>query len=127
MEYKNRYNDVFTFTKDDDNNVLWEGNFRWCRMAWPNDYGPAYEQYLKDEPSPMSFEDFQDAVHKEGLEKYQALVKSDLTRIHMVDPSGGPYMEEGIHLGKWLGEEFENLIIDGFESIDTGFKIITKK
>jgi hypothetical protein len=127
MEYKNRYNDVYSFTKDDDNNVLWEGNFRWCRLAWPNDYGPAYEQYLKDEPSPMSFEDFQDAVHKEGLEKYQALIKSDLTRIHMVDPSGGPYMEEGMHLGKWLGEEFENLIIDGFESIDTGFKIITKK
>jgi hypothetical protein len=127
MEYKNRYNDVFTFTKDDDNNVLWEGDFRWCRMAWPNDYGPAYEQYLKDEPNHMSFEDFQEAVHKEGLEKYQALVKSDMTRIHMVDPSGGPYMEEGMHLGKWLGEEFQNLIIDRFESIDTGFKIITKK
>jgi hypothetical protein len=127
MEYKNRYNDVYSFTKDDDNNVLWEGDFRWCRMAWPNDYGPAYEQYLKDEPNPMSFEDFQDAVHKEGLEKYQTLVKSDLTRIHMVDPSGGPYLTEGMHLGKWLGEEFQNLIIDGFESIDTGFKIITKK
>ena len=127
MEYKNRYNDVYSFTKDDDNNVLWEGNFRWCRMAWPNDYGPAYEQYLKDEPSPMSFEDFQEAVHKEGLENYQTLVKSDLTRIHMVDPSGGPYMEEGMHLGKWLGEGFENLIIDRFEPIDTGFKIITKK
>jgi hypothetical protein len=127
MEYKNRYNDVFTFTKDDDNNVLWEGNFRWCRMAWPNDYGPAYEQYLKDKPSPMSFEDFQEAVHKDGLEKYQTLVKSDLTRIHMVDPSGGPYLTEGMHLGKWLGEEFQNLIIDEFKSIDTGFKIITKK
>jgi hypothetical protein len=127
MEYKNRYNDVYSFTKDDDNNVLWEGNFRWCRMAWPNDYGPAYEQYLKDEPNPMSFEDFQEAVHKEGLEKYQTLIKSDMTRIHMVDPSGGPYMTEGMHLGKWLGEGFENLIIDGFESIDTGFKIITKK
>jgi hypothetical protein len=127
MEYKNRYNDVYSFTKDDDNNVLWEGNFRWCRMAWPNDYGPAYEQYLKDEPSPMSFEDFQEAVHKEGLEKYQALVKSDMTRIHMVDPSGGPYLTEGMHLGKWLGEEFQNLIIDRFEPIDTGYKIITKK
>jgi hypothetical protein len=127
MEYKNRYNDVYSFTKDDDNNVLWEGNFRWCRMAWPNDYGPAYKQYLKDEPSPMSFEDFQEAVHKEGLEKYQVLVKSDMTRIHMVDPSGGPYLTEGMHLGKWLGEGFENLIIDRFESIDTGFKIITKK
>jgi hypothetical protein len=127
MEYKNRYNDVYSFTKDDDNNVLWEGDFRWCRMAWPNDYGPAYEQYLKDEPNPMSFEDFQEAVHKEGLEKYQALVKSDMTRIHMVDPSGGPYLTEGMHLGKWLGEEFQNLIIDEFKSIDTGFKIITKK
>jgi hypothetical protein len=127
MKYKNRYNDVFTFTKDDDNNVLWEGNFRWCRMAWPNDYGPAYEQYLKEEPSPMSFEDFQEAVHKEGLEKYQTLVKSDMTRIHMVDPSGGPYLTEGMHLAKWLGEEFQNLIVHEFKSIDTGFKIITKK
>jgi len=25
MEYLNRYNDVFTFTKDEENNVLWEG------------------------------------------------------------------------------------------------------
>ena len=50
-----------------------------------------------------------------------------MTRIHMVDPSGGPYMEEGMHLGKWLGEGFENLIIDKFEPIETGYKIITKK
>ena len=127
MEYKNRYNDVYSFTKDEDSNVLWEGDFRWCRMAWPNDYGPAYEQYLKDEPNPMSFEDFQEAVHEEGLEKYQALVKSDMTRIHMVDPSGGPYLTEGMHLGKWLGEEFQNLIIDNFEVIHSGYKIITKK
>ncbi len=128
VEYKNRYNDIFTFTKDQDNNVLWEGNFRWCRMAWPNDYGQAYQEYLEDKPENIiSFEDFQDAVHKEGLEKYRLFVKSDTSRIHMVDPSGGPYMTEGMHLGKWLGGEFQNLIIDRFEGIETGFKIFTKK
>ena len=45
----------------------------------------------------------------------------------MVDPSGGPYLYEGIHLGKYLDDEFENLIIDSFEPIETGYKIITKK
>ena len=128
MEYTNRYNDVFTFTKDEDNNVLWEGNFRWCRMAWPNDYGQAYQEYLEDKPEEIiPFEEFCDAVHKDGLEKYRPFVKSDMTRIHMVDPSGGPYLYEGMHLGKYLDEEFQNLIIDNFEPIETGFKIITKK
>lgn len=136
MEYKNRYNDVYSFTKDEENNVLWEGNFRWCRMAYPNDYGLAYEQYVKDEPNPISFEDFQVEVHKydeityESMplsKKYQYLVKSDMTKIHMVDPSGGPYLTEGMHLGRHLGEDFQNLIIDNFEPIETGYKIITKK
>lgn len=136
MEYKNRYNDVYSFTKDEENNVLWEGNFTWSRLAYPNDYGPAYEQYVKDEPNPISFEDFQVEVHKydektyESMplsKKYQSLVKSDMSKIHMVDPSGGPYLTEGMHLGKYLGEGFENLIIDNFESIETGYKIITKK
>ena len=128
MEYANRYNDVFTFTKDEENNVLWEGNFRWCRMAWPNDYGQAYQEYLEDKPEQIiPFEEFCDAVHKDGLEKYRPFVKSDMTKIHMVDPSGGPYLTEGMHLGRHVDEEFQNLIIDRFEPIETGFKIITKK
>ena len=36
-EYKNRYGDVFTFTKDDDHNILWEGNFEFCRFAPESD------------------------------------------------------------------------------------------
>jgi hypothetical protein len=28
--YKNRYGDVFTFTKDDNHDILWEGNFEYC-------------------------------------------------------------------------------------------------
>jgi hypothetical protein len=32
-EYKNRYGDVFTFKKDDDHNILWEGNFEYSRWG----------------------------------------------------------------------------------------------
>jgi len=35
-EYRNRYGDVFTFTKQEDGNVLWEGNFEYCRFGMPN-------------------------------------------------------------------------------------------
>ena len=30
MEYKNRYGDVYTFTKQEDGSVLWEGDFKHC-------------------------------------------------------------------------------------------------
>ena len=33
MEYKNRYGDVYTFTKQDDGNVLWEGEFKHTRFG----------------------------------------------------------------------------------------------
>ena len=33
MEYTNRYGDVFTFTKQEDGNVLWEGNFEHMRAG----------------------------------------------------------------------------------------------
>lgn len=32
----NRYGDVFTFTKQEDGNILWEGDFEYCRYGWPN-------------------------------------------------------------------------------------------
>jgi len=136
VEYKKRYNDVYTFTKTEDGNVLWEGSFRWSRLAWANDYSKAYEQYLKDEPNPIPFEDFCKEVHHydaDTLEPgklaklYARLVVSDINKIHMVDPSGGPYIEEGAHLGRFLGEEFQNMIVDQFESIEGGYKIIIKK
>jgi len=34
--YKNRYGDEFTFTLQDDGNVLWEGKFEYCRIGYPN-------------------------------------------------------------------------------------------
>ena len=33
MEYKNRYNDVYTFTRQEDSNVLMEGKFEWMRAG----------------------------------------------------------------------------------------------
>ena len=41
MEYTNRYGDVYTFTKQEDGNVLWEGKFEYMRagddsMIWDN-------------------------------------------------------------------------------------------
>ena len=32
-EYTNRYGDIYTFTKQDDGNVLWEGEFKHCRFG----------------------------------------------------------------------------------------------
>ena len=136
MKYTNRYRDIFTFTKDSDGNVLWEGEFKHSRSAWPNVYDDAYKAYVED-GSPygvMEMKEFQNKVHeydhsKYFMEdrKYAKLVYSDTSKICMVDPSGGPYLYEGMHLGKYLDEEFENLIIDRFEPIETGYKIITKK
>jgi len=36
--YKNRYEDEFTFTEDVDGNVLWQGDFMYCRFGMPKDY-----------------------------------------------------------------------------------------
>ena len=33
VKYRNRYRDVFTFTKQEDGNVLWEGTFEMIRMG----------------------------------------------------------------------------------------------
>ena len=33
MEFRNRYGDVYTFTKQEDGNVLWEGDFNHCRTG----------------------------------------------------------------------------------------------
>ena len=33
MEYRNRYGDIHTFTKLEDGNVLWEGDFEYMRAG----------------------------------------------------------------------------------------------
>jgi hypothetical protein len=36
-KYENRYGDTYTFTKQEDGNVLWEGNFEHCRFGYDKD------------------------------------------------------------------------------------------
>lgn len=131
-KYKNRYGDVYTFSLDNDGNILWEGKFEWCRCGWPNDYTQAYNKYVED-GGKMSLDKFKEEVHvwdedknKYKLDKYVKLVKSDTTKINMVDPSGGPYIGEGYNMSQF-SDEFKDKIVDSFESIKTGYKIITKK
>ncbi len=141
-EYTNRYEDVYTFTKQEDGSVLWEGSFEHCRFGFPNVYKRAYQQYCKDVGSqggrPMHIEDFKNAVHEMIYEndeyvgpgpitaQYGHLVYSDNKTIDMVDPSGGPYLSTHTNLGeRFDSEELKGLCISSFEPIETGYKIHT--
>jgi hypothetical protein len=129
-QYKNRYGDVFTFTKDENHDILWEGNFEWCRFGMPNDYTMAYAEYLR-EGGDMELDEFKVAVHEWDDEKFQhkypkyiSMVASLKNEVDMVDPSGGPYISRGMSLGSFGFKDFK---VKDFERIDTGYKIITEK
>lgn len=130
-EYKNRYGNVFTFTEDDDHNILWEGKFEFCRIGMPNDYKNAYNAYCNDVKDPMTLEKFKEAVHHYDDEtlsydypKYITMIDCLRDEIDMVDPSGGPYLSRGMSMDSF---GFEGYKIEDFKSIDKGFKIITEK
>lgn len=133
-EYKNRYGDVFTFTKDDNHDILWEGNFEFGRIGMPNDYQNAYNAYLKDREnsqSLMTLAQFKDAVHHYDEEtlsydypKYITMIDCLRDEIDMVDPSGGPYISRGMPMDSF---GFKEYVVKDFKRIDTGYKIITEK
>ena len=137
MEYTNRYGDVYTFTKQEDGSVLWEGDFKHCRFGCPNVYKDAYQQYRKDcsdlQIGYMHIDEFKEAVHKYDNEKseytplakqYGPLVYSDTKAINMVDPSGGPYIAEGMDM-KYISEEFKGRVVSSFVPVETGYLIQT--
>jgi hypothetical protein len=138
VEYKNRYGDVHTFTKTEDGNILWEGNFEYSRRGWPNVYTEAYNQYVLD-GGDMDLKQFKKEVHEavydengkylhmsETSQKYCKLVYSDLNTIDFADPSGGPYISSNMDMGRF-DEEFKGMIVEKFEQVKTGYKIIIKK
>ena len=143
FKYPNRYGDVYTFTKQEDGSVLWDGDFKHCRFGWPNVYKKAYQQYCKDVGSkgehPMHIEDFKTQVHEMEYNEndeyvgpgpicaqYGHQVYSDTKAINMVDPPGGPYLSTHTNLYERFGEEeVKGLCISSFESIDTGYKLHT--
>ena len=126
VKYTNRYNDVFTFSKTDDGNILFEGEFKWMRCGWPNVYDQAYMAYSNDVDTDerMTLGEFKKAVHEYDKEtykstplakKYAPLVYSDTTKIDMIDPSGGPYI--------CLGTKVDDKPIVKIVSTDVGFVV----
>jgi hypothetical protein len=136
IKYTNRYNDVFTFSKTEDGNILFEGEFKWMRCGWPNVYTEAYNAYCADVDTDerMTLGEFKEAVHEYHPEtfkstplakKYQGLVYSDTTKINMIDPSGGPYMHSGHDMGMF-DDSFKGMVVDYFESDSKGYLIKIK-
>lgn len=134
VTYINRYKDIYTFTPDNEGNILWEGPFEWCRIGWPNDYSKAYQQYFEDsDASPkIEFEAFKKEIEENFhnkdhfTHKYTMLVESNRNKIDMVDPSGGPYIKTGMDMG-YFGKEFKGKIVEDFERVETGYKLLIKK
>ena len=135
IKYTNRYNDTFTFTLQEDGNILWEGEFKHCRFGWPNVYKDAYEKYCADADTDerMTMGEFKKAVHEYNDEifeytplakKYGPLVYSDTKNISMVDPSGGPYISAGFSMDH-ISEDFEDRIVKSFVPVETGYLIQT--
>jgi len=129
VKYTNRYKDEYTFTEISENQVEMTGSFEYMRTAYENDYEPAYAAYkascdaleepdydlLVDMPvenclRPLTFAEFRKEVHEEYffknevLRKFSFLVKSDMDDIHMIDPSGGPYISKGMDLSSFFGD-----------------------
>ena len=131
MEYKNRYGDVFTFKQLENGNIQWSGNFEYCRFGMPNDYSLAWEVF-QEEYGGMSYEDFKKNVHAYDEEKRQhvfpdliPLISSKKDIINMVDPSGGPYITEGMDLGLFARELKGKTVVE-FLSNENGYEIIVE-
>jgi len=126
FKYVNRYGEVFTFEQKDNGNVQWSGNFEYCRYGFPNDYSLAWEVFQEDYGG-MSYEDFKKNVHaydevkKEHVFKdLLPLITSMKDTINMVDPSGGPFITEGMNLKEFGVEGIAKEFIpngDGYEII----------
>ena len=120
----NRYGDGFVFTLLEDGNIQWEGNFQFIRIGYPNDYTKAWEKF-QEEYGGLDYEAFKQSVHSYDEEKGEyvfkdllPLITSKPDIINMVDPSGGPYLKEGMEImGKTIKE---------FKPNEKGYLIITK-
>ena len=129
--YTNRYGDEFTFKELEDGNIQWSGDFKYCRIGYPNDYTEAYLTYTTDGGT-MSLSEFQEEVHRAEYDEngdyinmsdtsqvYGKLVKIVKDTIEMVDPSGGPYLT--------LGMEIMGKVIKEFKPNKDGYLIITEQ
>ena len=126
----NRYGDSFVFTLLEDGNIQWEGKFEYTRFGFPNDYTDAYRAYTTN-GGLMGLKEFKEEVHRSIYDEndnyvgpcdiarvYGPMVKSKKDVINMIDPSGGPYLTEGMKImGKTIKE---------FKPNEKGYLIITE-
>jgi len=125
VEYKNRYGDEYTFTKQEDGTILWEGPFEHVRIGFPNVYKAAYQQFRKD-GGQLNQHEFEEKVHEQIYdqdgnwlrkgpitEDYGPMVFSDTDNMNMVDPSGGPYIKQHMNLGQF-GKELNGRCVSTF-------------
>lgn len=99
-EYINRYGDVFTFTKQEDGNVLWEGNFEYHRIGFtenPDDINmvdPSGGPYIKAGQmlSHVVFDDEFNVI----VESFEPVENGYLikTKEHKVDPNDFSHLED---------------------------------
>ena len=130
-KFVNRYGDEFTFEENDNGNIEWKGNFKWCRIGMPNDYSKAWE-YFNEVYGGLSFEDFKKDVYSYDEEKKAyvfpdviPLITSKTDEIWMVDPSGGPYVTVGSSMG-YFNEEWKGRVITDIVTKDDGYLIRTE-
>ncbi len=129
MEYTNRYGDVFTFEQLENGNIQWSGNFEYCRFGMPNDYSKAWEVFQK-EYGGLDYEEFVGAIHTYDQETNSyvfadllPLVTSKKDVINMVDPSGGPFINEGMDMKLF---DLKGIVKE-FKSNKNGYEIVIEK
>jgi len=134
--YCNRYGDNIVFEHISDDQIKMSGyNHEWIRYAYENDYSKAYQSYVEDclaleEPDidllfedlinnqlrHLTLEEFQEEVHKDyfynnpKLRKYCLQITSDTNDIHMVDPSGGPYISKHMDIARYFNDNKKRVI-----------------
>lgn len=96
MKYTNRYGDVYTFTKQENGDVLWEGNFEFSRYGFDNN------------PDGTSNTDVITMVDPSG----GPYIRAGQMLSHVI-------------IG-WDGIDGFNVIVDSFEKVDEGWLIKTK-
>ena len=144
-KYTNRDGDVYTFTKEEGDTVLWEGEFKSFRMSHPLVFKEAYQQYCKDTNTygegdyPMHIDEFKEVIHEmvDGVngessipgpynKKYAHLLHPDPSIIQFIDLSGGPMIKIHSNLKEVTGiEELDGLCVYSFEVVQEGFRIHT--
>tara|TARA_R110000868_G_scaffold268036_3_gene527282 strand:+ start:946 stop:1449 length:504 start_codon:yes stop_codon:yes gene_type:complete len=129
-KYENRYGDKILFSELSANKVKMSGYGPWYRYGWCNDYAEAYQVYTSHcnaltEPDylylvedmdenklrPRTYQEFvYEVENNEEYRSYLGLVRTDMSRINMFDPSGGPYVELGTNIGRYFDDGIDRIV-----------------